>query len=193
MTLIFNRPYNIKKMKDCKLCEKGVYIWLLKKDSKLALPIDYTDQFLITIEAKQYYILYIGIAPEKEDISSTLISRLIGCHINGNIYGSTFRYSLSSLLDLQFFKKKKIGKNGKPKTAYSLSKPDESKLNDFLNEHCEVCIVEFERPWTIEQEAIQQYSPPLNIEHNKQGWYYSNIRNFRKHSRRKSFIIQGNN
>jgi hypothetical protein len=190
MTLKFVCSYITKEVESLSLADQGLYVWLLKKSSKARLPIDYPAELIITIGSKEYYILYVGIGPEKEGLSSTLTSRLIWSHIKGNIYGSTFRYSMSALLDLQFLCKTKCNKDGKFKKAYYLSSEDEARLNDFLEKHCEVSIIELNKPWDVEKAVIANYAPPLNIEHNKNGWHYKNIRRFRKLSRTRSIPFE---
>lgn len=171
------------------LCEQGIYVWLLKRSSLRQLPITFPGDLIVVVNDNEYYILYIGIAPEREGLTSSITSRLIRSHINGNIYSSTFRYSVAAMLGLQFHHKTKVRKNGRSKTAYYLAKEDEKTLSEFLVQHCEVSIVKFDRPWEAEKDIIFHYAPPLNIEHNKEGWHYKAIKGFRRISRVNSIPV----
>ena len=183
MIIKFERSYSVGEVENLTLNHHGIYIWFLKRAFREKLPIDFPNELLIALRQEEYYMLYIGVGPENADLSSTLASRLVGSHIKGNIYGSTFRYSMSALLNLQFFYKDKIDKKGKRKRAYYLSKEDETKLSNFLNENCDLCMVNYNNPWTIEESLIAYYSPLLNLEYNKGGWHYRKMKNIRKLSR----------
>src|SRR3954454_1427579 len=45
-----------------------------------------------------FQLLYVGIAPSRDDSKATLRSRILGQHVGGNIGSSTFRQSLAALL-----------------------------------------------------------------------------------------------
>lgn len=191
MVLDFENCYSIDSIARESLFEQGIYVWLLKSTSLDKMPIEFPDQLRVYICELNYYILYVGTGPESGNVISNFSSRLKGCHINGNIYGSTFRYSVASVIGLPFYHRMVTDKKGKRKKRYYLQHDDEQRLNKFLSENCMISIFEIKEPWKFEQSIISYYTPPLNIEYNETGWFYKEIRQYRKMARRGS-ILTGN-
>lgn len=158
---------------------KGIYLWFANSCQLKDLQISPNDKLLSIHESQEtLFLIYIGIAPENEDSNHTLKQRVTQNHIIGNIGASTFRYSLASLLKLQFFRKSK-GKTN----SYFIK--DEETLSDFIKK-LNIIFCAHNSPWEIEREMINKIEPPINIEHNKLGWFCKKIKAARKVSRENS-------
>lgn len=162
-------------------CPKsGMYFWWADEDGLRCLSIPLSNKlYYIKIGSKQYYLCYIGIGPVNEKSKQPLFKRIFIWHLGKHIYASTLRYSIASLLRLQFYVKPKI--KGK---AYSLSIKSEEYITSILQAHFILSVASHKTPWDIEMENIQDFEPPLNIDHNEAGWYYRTIVNARANSRK---------
>lgn len=141
------------------LPNKGIYYWYSDYEGIQKLGISNHKEFARIVSRKvnsiDYYLIYIGIGPVSINSKSTLKDRLI-THITSNISSSTFRYSLGALLNMKYYQEAQ--KKGKGK--FHISIEDEHKI-------------------------ILINNPPLNIHHNKNGWYYCEIKIKRKIARSK--------
>ena len=171
------KTMNRKNLRSSINFKKGIYYWFASTTALSKLRIDITPEHLFkyTIMGQDYYLVYIGIGPRSDQTKKQFIKqRIVNCHLGKNITNSTFRLSVASLLINEGYSKQS-GKNLK----FYLAKECEISLSSFIeNEFC-VCINEHESPWEIESNLIQYYEPPLNLEHNQNGWNYSNMKEVR--------------
>ncbi len=159
----------------------GVYYWWAAKEALELLGIPLSDSLSYIVKnSKEYFLFYIGIGPMDKGSKNTLYGRIYSSHFRDSIYGSTIRYSIASLLKCQFYKKdKKSG--GK---AYSVSIQDEERITILLQSQFVISAIEHNRPWDVEIEYIEHYEPPINIDHNEEGWYHGTITKARDNSRK---------
>ena len=109
-------------------------------------------------------LFYVGQAgatrwPSGEKSDATLMSRINGLHINGNVAGSTLRKTISAILleslDLRIARRDRLEANS------------ESKVSKFVKEHLRVAIVPYgdrDSLKRIEQAVLEELDPPFNLE-----------------------------
>ena len=133
----------------------GVYAWFFK-----TIPPQVPSEGCKDYEG--LYLLYAGISPKNEKSSQNLRKR-ITTHFRGNAEGSTLRLTLGVLLSEQSgFELRRVG-SGKRKTLTHLG---EQWLDKWMDINAYVCWVEYEKPWEVEKEIIENVSLPLNIQDN---------------------------
>jgi len=154
------------------LPKSGVYYWLctIEVCQQLGIPIDNDYVFYCDTGNNRYYLLYIGICPRDENSSATLAKRF-GLHTGVNISQSTFRKAIAALMGYPHIKRE--GDLG-------VSREHNSEINHLLCEHFKIFVEGNKFPWNIEKERIRSFQPPLNSQHNTNGWYYRNIKEARK-------------
>ena|SRR5258706_5185815 len=115
-------------------------------------------------------LVYVGIAPSGLGGKSTLRSRVLGNHLNGNIAASTLRLSLASLLiaDLSLVPVKK-------RTKVVLSPEHNALLSEWQQKHLRLTWHETANPWDIEAEVVAALQPPLNLDDNKEHPFYETL------------------
>ena len=132
--------------------EKGVYLILLRKGSKLPkTDVDYTCQKVFENE-----VVYVGIS------NRSLRKRDFRQHFNGNAGSSTLRKSIGSL-----FKFKKISRSlnqddGKTK----FNEKDEQFISNWMKSNLEFYYLVCNNTNAIEEYLIEKLNPPLNISKN---------------------------
>jgi len=163
----------------------GVYFWWTDEDGLRLLNIPISKKLNYTIkESKRYYLCYIGIGPMDENSKQPLFDRISTSHFGKRIYASTLRYSVASLLKLQFYVKPKT--KGK---AYSILEKDEEYITSILQKHFILSAIAHSAPWDVEVANIQNFEPPLNIDDNRAGWYYKKIVGARANSRKAALAL----
>lgn len=132
--------------------EKGVYLMLLRKGSKLPkTECDYNCQKVFGKE-----VVYVGIS------NSSLRKRDFKQHFNGNAGSSTLRKSIGSL-----FKFKKISRSlnqddGKTK----FNEKDEQFISNWMKSNLEFYYLVCNNTNATEEYLIEKLNPPLNISKN---------------------------
>lgn len=163
-------------IKNINIPSSGIYFWFAKEYQLQQLNITPIEKLsFVTINNEKYFLIYIGIAPENERSKTQLKTRVMQNHMDGNISSSTFRYAIASLLKIQFY----CTGEGKNK-SYKINNEDD--LTDFIKT-LQVGFFHHEQPWEIEKDLILSFEPPINIEHNKKGWFCKSMRGTRKTSR----------
>lgn len=173
------KPIDIKKSD---LPDKGIYYWYSDYNGvrKLGITKDLNFKQIVCKKTGTItdYLIYIGIGPVSMNSKSTLKKRLIK-HIDSNIYSSTFRYSIGALLGIKY--EYKLNKGGVRK--YFTSDQNECIISQFITEHLTVKISDDKNPWDKEKELISKNMPPLNIHHNNDGWFLTEMKNKREMAR----------
>ena len=145
--------------------EPGFYAWWVRPGALPAVPET-------AHPAEDWCLLYVGIAPGRQNSSATLRSRVGGQHIGGNTGSSTFRLSLASLLfeDMGWQPQRK-------KKKVTLSSEDNAALRNWQQEHAGLCWVTTDEPWagSTEGDVIAEMRPPLNLAENSAHPCHSNM------------------
>ena len=166
----------------------GIYYWFIKADSIdliIKTTIKPNKLFTQRINGVDYILIYIGIGPRNKDTKKQFFnSRILECHLGNFITNSTFRMAIASCLGYECYKKH-VGKNLK----YFLSTQDEISLTSFIKTYFFLGVKQNETPWDIENQEINIYNPPFNIQHNKNGWNFENIKVLRKLFREKALQL----
>ena len=114
------------------------------------------------IKKDEKTLLYAGISPKDENSKQNLRKRITN-HFRGNAEGSTLRLTLGTLLSRESdFPLRRVG-SGNRKTFTHLG---EQWLDKWMDINAYVCWVEYEKPWEVEKEIIENVSLPLNIQDN---------------------------
>ena len=154
-----------KQLKNIISFQRGIYFWFasLKAIQAMNLHGDIGKLHSHRFNNSVYYLVYIGIGPQKEYNKTQFIKeRIINKHLGNSIATSTFRFALASILELQAYAKKTD-----KKVKYSLDRNGGEILNDFLkNEFC-IGITKHDMPWNDEARIIQSFEPPLNSDDNE--------------------------
>jgi len=124
----------------------------------------------------RWVLLYVGIAPAKPSPNKvpsrkTLRSRL-RFHFRGNARGSTLRLTLGCLLGIELVR---VGSGDRLTFGDS-----ESVLSAWMADHARVCWVEGERPWELEDHAIEQLDLPLNLAGNQRHPFHGTLSALRR-------------
>lgn len=147
----------------------GVYAWyfLNKPHRKISLENCHSVEY----ENQTLYLLYIGIAPHSDASKQTLRKR-IQTHFKRNIYRSTLRRTLASLLKneltLSSYRSKK---RNRPR----LCDDGENKLSKWICENAYVTWSYVEQPWLYEQEIIESLCLPLNLQYNQDHPFFEKL------------------
>lgn len=142
--------------------ECGNYIFLLRPGVKL--PEDVIKQQPVFTTVKYggvvYDVLYTGVT------SDSLYERIFKIHLFGNNAGkSTLRKSLGCLWGYKFvYRDKNPNPNRKPKTKYN--DEDENKITRWMKENVLVLYTPNSNFEDDEDELINTYNPPLNLDKN---------------------------
>ncbi|WKZ11953.1 MAG: hypothetical protein QY320_12810 [Gammaproteobacteria bacterium] len=126
---------------------------------------------------------YVGISPSTAEGKATLRERL-RAHLSGNARGSTLRFSLGSLLmDALPLDPQPAGRG--------ITWGSEGLLSGWMAEHARVMWVECEVPSAIEQQIIELFTPPLNLNHNQANPFRPTLRERRREARRRARLRPG--
>lgn len=157
----------------------GIYYWFIKVENIgliIKTEINQDNLFTQKINGVDHVLIYIGIGPRNIDTKKQFFnSRILKCHLGKLITNSTFRMAIASCLDYVSYKKQ-VGKNLK----YFISTEDESSLTKFIKNNFTLGVKQNTSPWNIENQEINLYTPPLNIQHNNNGWNTNNLKYLRK-------------
>lgn len=135
---------------------RGVYGWYFRAPPP-AIPIDDCHK------RDDWSLLYVGISPKNARSRQNLRKRIV-YHLRGNAEGSTLRLTLGALLyPSSDFPLRRVG-GGNRMTFTHLG---EQWLDEWLNENAMVCWTEHDEPWLLENEILERYSLPLNIQDNR--------------------------
>ena len=134
---------------------KGLYAWYFTNIPPLVISEG-------CIKKDEKTLLYAGISPKDENSKQNLRKRITN-HFRGNAEGSTLRLTLGTLLGRESdFPLRRVG-SGNRKTFTHLG---EQWLDKWMDINAYVCWVEYEKPWEVEKEIIENVSLPLNIQDN---------------------------
>ena len=155
----------------------GVYAWYFKR-----IPPNVPTADCLTVGG--YTLLYIGISPKappgngRPPSRQNLRSRL-RYHFGGNADGSTLRLTMGCLLASELgLELRRIG-NGNSLTFCG----GEGRLSEWLNENAFVTWKACSEPWLLEEKLIQQFTLPLNLEHNERHPFHPILTGIRKASK----------
>ena len=149
--------------------KKGVYAWYFKKTPHPNISLDSCHS--ITCQGQQYHLLYVGIAPHSDTSKQTLRKR-IQTHYKRNIYGSTLRRSLASLLKNELsLSTYRSGKRNRTK----LYGDGEKKLSEWMCKNAYITWSYVEQPWLYEKEIIESLYLPINLQYNQDGPFYNTL------------------
>ena len=155
------RVFSRKEILEQKIVPRsnGVYFWWFKN-----IPKEVPTQDCIKFQ--DYYLLYVGISPEKKvklNSKANLWTR-IKAHLCGNAEGSTLRRTLGVLLEQESgFPLRRVGANH----SMTFTHVGEQWLDDWLDNNACISWVEDGEPWILEQDLLSQISLPLNIKNNQ--------------------------
>lgn len=134
----------------------GNYIFVLKKDSVLP-----------NIGIEPIYIQYKGLNVIYTGQATDSLRKRLSCHYKRTARVSTFRKSIGRLMGLKL-----IPKNGKT----SFSEYDETQLSEWLKRNTLCYYIPNYNYDEIEQELINKFSPPINLD---KTWHLSVNTEFR--------------
>ena len=147
----------------------GVYAWYFRNIINV-VPVDGCAQL------DDYFLLYVGISPRDRDSTGDLrkrIHRHFSKNPSDNASRSTLRLSLGCLLS------EKLDITLQHVDSRIHFNDGEKLLSEWMSLNAKVSWHTFRRPWEIEQEVIEQLSPPLNLQHNTQHPFYDYLHNLR--------------
>lgn len=107
-------------------------------------------------------LLYIGTAGADLSKSGTLRNRLGDHHLGGNERRSTVCQTLAALMPE--VAGPAVAKNERGRTKMHTAKDGAERLRQWMDENISACWIASPRPADIEEQLVQRYSPPLNIE-----------------------------
>ena len=143
----------------------GFYIICLNEDSALPNTLAKANFSVY----KNLRVLYVGITNAEKGIRG----RDYKNHFNGNAGGSTLRKSLGVLFNYKLIPRDKDITNNKKK----FSKEDELKLSVWMKNNLTFFYKIFENPGRIEQDLIDLFNPPINLDKTKHLMINKEIRN----------------
>ncbi len=151
---------DIRKSKSILPSERGIY-GLFFRASPGRTPTDgcYTREGLL--------LLYIGTAGADLRKNGSLRKRLGNSHLGGNERRSTVCQTIAALLPDTAgpaVAKEERAKNGRDVIKFHTSKNGAMRLRQWMDQYIFVCWGEFSRPADFEEQLVQKYSPPLNID-----------------------------
>lgn len=132
--------------------ETGIYIICFKKNS--IVPSELKN--VIFELCQNLRVLYVGITNAKEGIRG----RIKGNHFKENAGGSTLRKSLGVFFKYKLIAKDKNASNNKKK----FSKDNELELSNWMKKNLYFFYKVLQYPNNIEQELINLFKPPLNLD-----------------------------
>ena len=150
----------------------GTYAWYFRRAVLPAIvPVDQAHG----LDA-DWILLYVGIAPAKPSPTKapsrkTLRSRL-RFHFRGNARGSTLRLTLGCTLGLTLVR---IGTGDRLTFG-----PTEERLSAWLATHARVCWLEHDRPWELEDHAIETLDLPFNLAGNQRHRFHATLTQLRR-------------
>ena len=149
---------------------EGIYAWYFR-ELPPAVPHGCAPEF------QGLQLLYIGISPAYEGSSNNLRKR-IRTHFNGNASSSTLRLTLGCLLA------NKLGLvlQLTGRTERLTYGEGEVELSAWLKANAYVAWFKHKQPWSIEDRIIHEVSPLLNLQHNKESVFYSELSGIRHRS-----------
>lgn len=109
-----------------------------------------------------HFLLYIGTAGADLNKNGTLRNRLGHHHLGGNERRSTVCQTLAALMPE--VAGPALAKNERGRIKMHTSKEGSERLRQWMDENIAACWVAFPRPADLEEQLVQRYSPPLNIE-----------------------------
>ncbi len=137
----------------------GLYLVLLK--AGVTLPKLFNK--VKFSEFNNSMLLYIGIAGSEKSKRNNLRKR-INDHFEGNNAGkSTLRKSIGVIFGYKLIPRDKNPRTGKTK----FSAKDEEQLSNWMKQSLFLYFSQHSTPWTVEDELIEKYNPPLNLSGNK--------------------------
>jgi hypothetical protein len=172
-TNFFFKPLDKKTIRKDINFKAGVYFWFTDEQALKKLKIEKNGNlFQIVRENEPLFLIYIGIGPSNGEVKRQFLKdRITNCHLGKLINKSTFRQSISALLEHKPFNKK-IGKNIK----IFVESGSESDISDLIKSSFSLAIIQHSEPWTIEKGLIQTYKPPINLAGNEAGWFYDRMK-----------------
>lgn len=142
----------------------GLYAWWLNDPQKLPM-------VPLTPHKNGLCLIYVGIARSRAQSSQTLRSRILGKDLRGVIGNSTLRRSLAALLW------ETHGWRPYWATDRAMLRPrHHEELRDWMESNLQVAWLAFPEPWTVEAPLIEQMQPPLNLSHNHNHPFHSDLR-----------------
>jgi len=150
----------------------GVYGWYFK-----SIPTLVPTEGCVMHQKKT--LLYVGISPDKKNKpqSKQHLKKRITNHYKGNAEGSTLRRSLGILLTQESnYPLRRVG-SGKRMT---LTHNGEQWLDDWMDKNAFVFWVEHQSPWELEEELLNFFSLPLNIQGNRNHPFARELNRIRK-------------
>jgi hypothetical protein len=126
-------------------------------------------------------LLYTGISPKRparngRPPSKGQLRQRLTTHYAGNAEGSTLRKTLGCLLAEELgVELRRVG-SGRRRTFVR----GEQVLSDWMAEHAFVSIVEYPRPWKLEEVLIATLDVPLNLEGNSRNAFHAELTEVRR-------------
>jgi hypothetical protein len=144
--------------------KSGFYIMCLKENVNLPSPLKEAH----FSKYKGLKVLYVGITTAVKGIKG----RDYRNHFNGNAGGSTLRKSLGVLFNYKLIPRDKNLNTNKKK----FSKEDENILSEWMKNNIIFYYKVFNDPKSIEQELINLFNPPINLDKTKHLFINKDIR-----------------
>jgi len=173
LDLIFSKPVTkdlVKKEKELVDNTRGVYFWFADQEALEKLGISSFDPRLYTynVETNLYYLVYIGIGPRDDNTKKQFLrKRIVDCHLGNKICNSTFRQSLSALLEHE-----PQSKQSGQRSKICIPIDKELEVTSLITTNFALGVQYHKTPWDIENYFIENYQPPINLKGNKDGWFF---------------------
>lgn len=134
-------------------------------------------------------LLYVGIAPKKpykdgRRSSSTLHQR-VRYHYRGNAAGSTLRLNLGCLLSEALgIELRRVGSGSR--RTFSVG---EQTLSDWMGNNAFVHWLEHSEPWTVEEDVINRFDVPLNLDQNTHNAFHPELSAARRRAKQRAATL----
>jgi hypothetical protein len=198
LDLIISTPVTKKAVRDNIQKTHGVYFWFANQHALQSLGIPATAPQLYTLDAgslhlvggnqivvnngilsEPYYLVYIGLGPSSVKVKKQFLKqRIANCHLGNYITNSTFRQSLSSLLEHNPFLHQ-VGQRMK----IFVDHQDEHEITQLITNNFVLGVKYDNAPWLIEGGLIAEHEPPINLQGNGNGWFHGNMQATRANHR----------
>jgi hypothetical protein len=161
----------------------GVYAWYFD-EAPPGVPLDGCHRHGSEV------LFYVGISPKAPPknggkASGQSLRTRVRYHYRGNAEGSTLRLTLGCLLSpLLGIELRRVGSGQR----FTFSEGEEM-LSDWMGRHARVCWTVFEQPWLVENELIDRFVLPLNLDQNKNSGFRGELSSLRATQRAQARIL----
>lgn len=148
----------------------GLYVWWVRGGALSTVPAPAHP------DHPELRALYVGIAPESDESSATLRSRLLKNHLGSSLASSTFRRRLAALLWKEQGWSPRLTAGGR----WRFDTADDQALRTWQRTNLRVSWCPLDKPWEREALAIETLRTPLNVNANVTNPYLDKLEAARK-------------